>query len=286
MLSKEESDMKLTQHQYGKARIRVLKVIRRGSHHSLKELDVSVTLQGDFDASYTKGDNRLVVATDSMKNTVNVFAKKELGGENEEFGIALSRHFLNKYPHVSCVEIGLSEHCWDRLSVGGKPHPHAFMEKSAAKPFARIIANRKGSTVESGIEDLLILKSTGSSFEKFLRDEFTTLPETSDRIFATKLKATWTYAKKPKSHAATNQKILTAMLATFAKKFSPSVQVTLFQMGEAALKTAPQVSKIHLSMPNKHCLLINLAPFGLENKNELFVPTDEPHGQIEGTITR
>jgi len=130
------------------------------------------------------------------------------------------------------------------------------------------------------------LKTTGSGFENFLRDEFTTLPETSDRIFATKLKATWTYTKKPKSYSATNGKILAAMLATFAKNFSPSVQVTLFQMGEAALKTAPQIEKVHLAMPNKHCLLINLAPFGLENKNELFVPTDEPHGQIEGTVSR
>jgi urate oxidase len=76
------------------------------------------------------------------------------------------------------------------------------------------------------------------------------------------------------------------MLKVFAENFSPSVQVTLFQMGEAALQAAPEVKKVHLAMPNKHCLLINLSPFGLENKNELFVPTDEPHGQIEGTIER
>ncbi len=278
--------MKLIQHQYGKAHIRVLKVTRNGAQHSLKELDVSVALQGNFDASYTKSDNQLVVATDSMKNTVNIFAKKKLGTENEEFGLALGQHFLKTYPHISRVEIGLSEHCWERISVGGKPHAHSFAEKSAAKPFAKITCTRTENVVESGIEDLLILKSTGSSFEKFLRDEFTTLPEMGDRIFATKLKATWTFTKKPKSYSATNAKILAAMLSTFAKNFSPSVQVTLFQMGEAALKAAPETSKIQLEMPNKHCLLINLAPFGLENKNELFVPTDEPHGQIEGTVAR
>lgn len=278
--------MKLIHHQYGKARVRVLKVTRDRQQHSLKELDVSVGLQGDFDASYTKSDNRLVVATDSMKNTVNIFAKKKLGTENEEFGLALGQHFLKTYPHVSRVEIGLREHCWERISVGGKPHAHSFAEKSAATPFAKIVCTRRENRVEAGIEDLLILKSTGSGFEKFLRDEFTTLPETSDRIFATKLKATWTFTKKPKNYSTTNAKILAAMLGAFAKNFSPSVQVTLFQMGEAALKTAPEISKIHLEMPNKHCLLINLAPFGLENKNELFVPTDEPHGQIEGTVAR
>jgi urate oxidase len=278
--------MKLIQHNYGKAKVRVLKVLRAGAIHSIKELDVQVMLQGDFDASYTKSDNRLVVATDSIKNTVNVLAKQKLGAETEAFGIALSEHFLNTYKHVRRVEVSLVEHCWNRISIGGKPHAHAFLERSAAKPFAKIIATRTETVVESGIEELFILKSTASGFENFLRDEFTTLPETSDRICATKLKATWTFAKKPKSYVKTNGKILEAMLATFAKNFSPSVQVTLFQMGEAALKIVREISKVHIEMPNKHCLLINLKPFGLENKNELFVPTYEPHGQIEGTVAR
>lgn len=278
--------MKLIQHSYGKAKVRVLKVFRAGKIHSLKELDVQVMLQGNFDASYTKADNRLVVATDSMKNTVNVLAKQKLGTETEAFGITLGEHFLKTYKHVSRVEVSLSEHCWSRISVNGKPHAHSFSEKGAAKPVAKIVCARKGNEIASGIEDLLILKSTASGFENFWRDEFRTLPDTSDRIFATKLKAIWTYTKKLKSYAKTNGKILDAMLAVFAKNYSPSVQVTLFQMGEAALKTAPEISKIHIAMPNKHNLLINLKPFGLENKNELFVPTDEPHGQIEGTVSR
>ena len=278
--------MKLIQHNYGKAKVRVLKIFRAGKIHSIKELDVQVLLQGNFDASYTKADNRLVVATDSVKNTINILAKQKLGMETETFGIVLGEHFLKTYKHVSRVEVSLTEHCWNRISVGGKPHAHSFLEKSAVKPFAKIVATRKEISVESGIEELFILKSTGSGFEDFLRDEFTTLPETSDRICATKLKATWIYAKKPKSYAETNSKILDVMLATFAENFSPSVQVTLFQMGEAALKAAKEISKISIAMPNKHYLFINLKPFGLENKNELFVPTDEPHGQIEGTIAR
>ena len=278
--------VKLIESHYGKARVRVLKVFRNGLRHSAKELDVQVMLQGRFDASFTKADNRLVVATDSMKNTVNVFAKKKLGAETEEFGLALGEHFLKTYRHVSRVEVGLTEHCWARIPVGGKPHPHSFSEKGAARPFAKITCTRKGNLIESGITDLFILKTTRSGFENFLRDEFTTLPETNDRILATKLAAVWTYRRKPGSYSRTNGKILDAMLAVFAKNYSPSVQVTLFQMGEAALKTAPEISKVHLAMPNKHCLLINLKPFGLENKNELFVPTDEPHGQIEGTVAR
>lgn len=278
--------MKLIQHNYGKARVRVLKVFRAGKIHSVKELEVSVMLQGDFGASFTRANNRLVVATDSMKNTVNVFARKKLGPEKEEFGIALGGHFLKMYPQVSRVEIVLSEHCWTRILAGGKPQAHSFAENGVARPFARIVSTRGGNEIESGIEDLLILKTTASGFENFVRDEFTTLAETSDRILGTKLKTIWFYKKKPKSFSETNGKILDAMLAVFAKKYSPSVQATLFQMGGAALNVAKEISKISIAMPNKHYLLINLKPFGLENPNELFTPTDEPHGQIEGTVTR
>jgi len=278
--------MKLIQHNYGKARVRVLKVMRAGNIHSLKELEVKVMLQGGFQASYTRSDNRLVVATDSIKNTVNVLARQKLGAETEAFGLALGGHFLQTYKHVSRVEVDLLEHCWSRIAIRGKPHPHSFVESGSAKPFARIVATRHKMVVVSGIEELLILKSTASGFAGFWRDEFTTLRDASDRILATKLKAEWTYQGKPKSYAAANQKILAAMLRVFVKNFSPSVQTTLFEMGEAALKGAPEISQIHIAMPNQHCLPINLAPFGLENKNELFVPTDEPHGQIEGTIAR
>src|SRR5262245_17624078 len=156
--------MKLSHHQYGKARVRVIKVTRDGARHSLKELDVSVMLAGDFDASYTKADNSLVVATDTMKNTVNIFAKEKLGAENEEFGVALGEHFLKTYPQVQRAEIELIQHCWERMYASGKPHDHSFIGGSSACPFARIVCTAKESQVTSGIDDLLILKSTGSGF--------------------------------------------------------------------------------------------------------------------------
>jgi len=278
--------MKLTHHHYGKAKVRVMKVTRTGAQHSLKELEVSVMLRGDFDASYTRADNRLVVPTDTMKNTVYVLAREELGEETEDFGLTLGEHFLKTYPQVGQADIGLAERVWERMAVRAQPHPHTFFQKSAARAFAQVACARGGSSVESGIEDLLILKTTGSGFEGYAQDRFTTLPATKDRIMATKLKATWAYEKPPARYSTTNGTILEAMLGVFALNYSPSVQGTLFQMGEAALKAAPAISKVHLAMPNRHCLLVNLSPFGLENKNELFTPIDEPHGQIEGTVAR
>jgi len=278
--------MKLVHHHYGKAKVRVMKVTRAGAQHGLKELEVSVMLRGDFNASYTSADNRLVVTTDTMKNTVYALAREKLGAETEEFGLALGEHFLKTYPQVEQADIGLSERGWERMTVGAEPHPHAFVQRSAARTFAQVACTRDESNVESGIEDLLILKTTGSGFEGYVQDEFTTLPPTKDRIMATKLKATWAYMKPPAKYSATNATILETMLAVFALNYSPSVQVTLFQMGEAALAAAPEISKVSLIMPNKHCLLVNLAPFGIENPNEIFVPTAEPHGQIEGTVSR
>jgi urate oxidase len=278
--------MKLTHHHYGKAKVRVMKVTRAGAQHSIKELEVSVMLQGDFDASYTRAENRLVVPTDTMKNTVYVLAREKLGAETEDFGLALGEHFLKTYPQVGQADIGLSERGWERMLVEAQPHPHAFIQQNSARTFTQVACTRGGSSVESGIEDLLILKTTGSGFEGFAQDRFTTLPPTKDRIMATKLKATWAYEKRPTKYSTANGAILEAMLAVFARNYSPSVQVTLFQMGEAALQAVPEIAKVSLAMPNKHCLLVNLAPFGLANPNEIFVPTDEPHGQIEGTVTR
>ncbi|MEP7015556.1 MAG: factor-independent urate hydroxylase [Verrucomicrobiota bacterium] len=278
--------MRLQSHQYGKAQVRVAKILRVGETHTIKEINVAVMLEGDFESSYLVGDNTKVVATDTMKNTINVLAKEQLGEEIEPFAIALGEHFLRNYKQVSTARIDISERDWRRMDIDPKPHPHSFIAGSEAKMFTRAICAPGSQTVESGIRDLLILKSTGSGFENYPKDELTTLPETADRILATSFSATWTYEKSPASYRPNNEKILSEMLKAFANNYSPSAQTTLFQMGTAALEVCPEISRIALTMPNKHYLPINLSPFGRDNKNEVFTPTDEPHGQIEAVVTR
>ena len=277
---------KLTDHHYGKARVRVLKILRDGPRHTLKDIEVKAMLRGDFASSYTAGDNAKVVATDTIKNTVNVLAKEHLGAEIEAFASRLAEHFVERYEQVTSAEIEISERPWQRLEVDGQPHPHAFRAAGEARTFARVVCEAGACQVFSGIRDLLILKSTGSGFEGYPRDEFTTLPETAERILATTFRASWKFTRPPASYAQANGAIVAEMLKTFAENFSPSAQTTLFQMGEAALTVCAEISQLELAMPNKHCLLINLAPFGLSNDHEIFVPTDEPHGQIEATVTR
>jgi urate oxidase len=277
---------KLTSHRYGKARVRVAKIFREKNRQSIVEIEVAALLEGDFESSYTAGDNTKVVPTDTIKNTINILAKEKLGEEIEPFAIALGEHFLKRYKQVGSAKIDISERDWHRMESDGKPHPHAFRAGSDAKMVTRVVSARDSQTIQSGIRDLVILKSTGSGFENYPKDEFTTLPETADRILATSFSATWGYTKNPPSYRDRNDKIISAMLKVFANNYSPSAQTTLLQMGEAALAVCLEISQVDLAMPNKHYLLVNLSPFGLENKNEVFTPTDEPHGQIEAVVTR
>lgn len=278
--------MKLLSNRYGKARVRVMKILRHGDTHTIKEIDVTVLLTGDFAAAYTSGDNSKVVATDTIKNTVNILAKQHLGNEIERFGVSLGDHFLQGYPQVESATTEILETNWQRLQSGGRPHPHSFQAGSEARRWTRVVSTRAAHTIQSGVRDLVILKSAGSGWEGYPRDEFTTLPETNDRILATSFDATWTWSSAPADYNVANDAILDAMLAVFANNYSTSAQASVYQMGEAALTTCREIARVDLKMPNQHCLLINLKPFGLENHNEVFVPTDEPHGQIEGSVVR
>jgi urate oxidase len=278
--------MKLHSHRYGKAKVRVFKKLQQDGVHTPKELEVTTLLEGDFGASFTKDDNSQVVATDSIKNTVNFLAHQELGNETEPFAIAVTRHFLKKYSHVTSVTVETLERVWERLTVGGKPSSANFISSGKGVPWTRTIANSNATETTSGVRDLVILKTSGSAWEGFWRDELTTLPETNDRLLATSLTSSWLYGTAPTSYAAANARIIEAMLEVFASRFSPSVQATLYYMGEAALTACSEISRISLTMPNLHYLLIDLMPFGRANHNELFVPTDAPQGWIEASVAR
>lgn len=264
----------------------MLKVLREGLTHTVKELDVSVSLEGDFAESYTEGDNSKVVPTDTMKNTVNVMAHRHLGFETEPFVKLLGTHFVEKYSQVQRATVRATERVWPRLKIEGEPHLHAFSQSQVARPIAIAVAERGAVSLESGIEHLLILKSAGSGFEDYPRCEFTTLPETNDRILATSLTGSWCWIEEPDSYDTVNRSLLSAMMKPFSANYSPSVQATLFEMATSALEACPEIGRITLSMPNKHCNLIDLKPLGIENRNELFVPVEEPHGSIEATVER
>ncbi len=278
--------MKLLSQNYGKARVRVCKVLHDGPMQSVKELTVRVALSGDFESSYREADNSKVVPTDTCKNTINVLAYKHLGPDNEDFALVIADHFLARYEQVKSVTVEIEERLWNRLTIDGAPHPHSFAQSNRAKPFVKLTKSATTHELVSGVSEFIILKSTGSGFSDFPVCENTTLVPTTDRFLATSMKASWVWTRKPASYTAAVEAMLKAVVVPFANNFSVSVQATLWQMAQAAFDACPEISQITFALPNLHFLLINLQPFGIENKNELFVPIDEPHGQIEATIAR
>jgi urate oxidase len=277
--------MILAENRYGKQRVRVLKVIRTPERHTVKELTVSCLLHGDFTAPHYGPDNSPVVPTDTVKNTVHVLAADFLTENSEAFATQLAGHFLGKYSHVTGVDVDLSERVWQRMEIGGEPHAHSFIGQGQATPTVSLQRTHDSTVLSSGITGLLVMKTTASGFAGYPKCDFTTLPETDDRIMATSIDATWTHVSPDTAGPAVNATVLTEFMRIYATTWSPSVQRTLFQMGEAALEAVPGLSHVTLKLPNKHYLPLDLARFGREN-GHVFLPTDEPHGQIEATIRR
>jgi len=278
--------IKLGNNAYGKNAVNISKIIRHKDYHELRQLSVSIALQGDFETAHTEGDNTKILPTDTQKNTVYVLAKEHLTGSIEDFGIVLSNHFLNNNKQLSSARIDITEHLYHRLAFNGKEHPCTIISSGNEKRTTVIEQDRNRVTVTSGIKDLLILKTTDSAFKDYIKDPYTTLKETDDRIMATQFTAEWIYTSHQLNFSELYTNIRSSLLKTFADHKSLSVQHTLYAMGEQVLKSFDTVKEISLIMPNKHHILFNLEQFGLENNNEIFIATDEPFGYITGTVTR
>ena len=279
--------MGLAENRYGKSRVRLVKVKRHPVLHDFLEWTLEILLQGDFESCFVDGDNSKILPTDTMKNTVYSLARSSSAVSMEEFGKELIAFLLERNPQVSAGQVTLSEKKWEHLPIDGKPHPTTFLLASAEVQTAEVTQKRSGRfAVRSGLENLTILKTAGSEFVGFIKDSLTTLPEASDRLFGTAVRARWGYASADVAFETLRSSVRETLLSAFAGHASKSVQHTLYAMGEAALEKIPEIDDIELTMPNIHCLPVDLSRFGQDNPNEIFVPIDEPHGYIEARIRR
>lgn len=277
----------LGENRYGKSRVRVMKVEREGARHEVHEWTVEVWLKGDFESCFEDGDNSRILPTDTMKNTVYFLARKSTATTPEEFAIELVTYLMKNNPQVNESRASIKTLPWTHLFAGGQVHETAFTQMGHASDTVTVTYARGSSaSVVSGFSDLALLKTSKSAFTGYIRDQLTTLTETHDRLLGTLASGWWKYSESRLDYKAARVRILDALLNTFAEHDSLSAQQTLFAMGKAALETDPGISEIHLSMPNKHCNLVDLSPFGVDNPNQIFVPTDEPHGSIEATVRR
>ena len=268
---------------YGKAETRVFRIVRDTDRHVVRDLNVSTALSGDFAAAHVDGDQAHVLPTDTQKNTVFAFAKRLGIGEVEEFGLALARHFVDDVAPVTGADVRLEEFAWERVA----DHDHGFRRAGAEVRTARVRVGPDGTRVDSGIRDLVVLKSTGSEFADFLVDEYTTLAPTHDRVLATSLTVEWTWAPgADPDWGAAYADIRATLLDRFVNVHSLALQQSLWEMGRAVLEAQPDVASIGLVAPNIHHVAVDLGPFGLENPGEVFHVTDRPYGLIEVTVER
>jgi urate oxidase len=269
---------------YGKTRVRLLQVLRNGTAQEVVEIEVDILLEGKLGDSYTAGDNSQVLPTDTIKNTVYVLARQHPVEPIEEFGPRLARHFLDRLTHVDVVNVAIEQMPWDRIGH----HAGAFIKSGKEKRITRVRITRDGESFVGGIRNLQILKTSNSAFFGYMKDEYTTLPETHDRLLGTILDADWTVVG-PKGNIQFDElhaHVRNVLLECFATHESLSVQHTLYAMAAAVLARFEQVQDVHLTMPNKHCLLFDLSRFGLDNPNQIFVPIEEPSGYIEARLVR
>ena len=267
---------------YGKTRVRLTYIDRARDPHTVRELSVNILFKGEFAAAYREGDNSIVLPTDTMKNTVYILARKLHWDSIELFAQGIAQHFMDRLSNLSQVTLKIEETPWQQLGE----YPSAFSQRGDERRITRVEATRSNVEITSGMKGLHLLKTADSAFAGFLKDEWTTLPETQDRLFGTVLETEWRYGQTNVSFNDAHLEIRAILLDCFAQHKSLSVQHTLFAMGEVVLQKMDAVAEIHLAMPNKHCLLVDLSRFGLDNPNQIFIPTDEPSGYIEARISR
>jgi urate oxidase len=252
--------IRLASQVYGKSSVRLTKVTRRADRHDLIELVIDISLEGDFTESYLTGDNRRVVPTDTMKNTVYALAAEHPLPDPESFALSLSAHFLDRFSHIAVATIAARQTLWQRIETAGGRHHHSFIGAGAEQRTCSVGRTRNRVTVE--------------------------VVDADDRIFAGRLAARWTYTTADVDWNSTFTRARAAMIGVFADHKSLAVQQTLFAMGAAALEVCPEVERIELSMSNEHRVPVNLEPFGRPNKNEVFVATTEPFGLISAVLER
>ncbi len=272
--------------QYGKSENRVVRIYRDTSRHEIRDLNVSTSLRGDFDAAHTIGDQSAVLPTDTQKNTCYAYAKEKGIGEIEEYALALARHFVHDVLPVDGARVEVEEYGWERVVVGGREHDHTWVRTGQEVRTTVVTVDADSAWVVSGLKDLVLLKSTGSEFHGYLVDDYTTLPETRDRVMATSLVARWRYAGTDVDWDASYAAVRQTLVQQFATVHSLALQQTLWEMGKAVLEAAPQIAEMRLSAPNRHHFAVDLSPFGLDNPNEVFAAADRPYGLIECAVTR
>lgn len=239
-----------------------------GRANTVFALEIDVEVFGtNFLPAYTRGDNSSVVATDSMKNFVLKQALAFEGATLESFLDLLGRQFLALYPEMHALRLTARERPFVAVQVprddssGFGDSAVLFSHSHDDYAAAVLECERDGEEYRltghrCGRHGMLLLKVTGSSFTRFVRDEHTTLPERADRPLYIYLDVSWSYADVADMLGADHARYIAAeqvrdiVQTVFHQFVSESIQHLVHEMGHRLLERFPQMARVSFAAQN------------------------------------
>jgi urate oxidase/2-oxo-4-hydroxy-4-carboxy-5-ureidoimidazoline decarboxylase len=262
---------------YGKLRVPLQRVVgREDGRHDVLACEVSVEVLGEnFGAAYTEGDNREVVATDTMKNFILRESLAYDGDTLEGLIVHLGRGFLATYPVMEAVRMTGREHRFDRLS------DKLFVRERGDHGVAVAEIGPDGlRDLRSGREDLFLLKVTGSAFTRFARDDYTTLPERVDRPLFIRMDVWWRYGA-PERDNVSSWEVREELARTFDEFVSESIQHLVHEMGTRMLARWPELAEVRFEAENH-----TRDPAGEDGGRKIYTDPFPAQGLITLTLER
>jgi urate oxidase len=251
--------MTSTEISYGKARVVFYRLAGRDAPPLAASVDIDVFGER-FLSAYTEGDNRNVVATDTMKNFVYAKAAEYAGNTLLGLCAFLGRSLLLTYPVMETLRVSAREVPLDAAAGERGPSEVLFRSTRGDCAVARVtLAVEAGeprvTAAQSGWEGMVLMKTTGSSFASFARDDYTTLPELVDRPLAIRLDAAWRYVDLRDGVAEGAgflgpRALCDEIERTFHDFNSRSIQHLVHEMGARLLAAHPQLAEIEFVAEN------------------------------------
>ncbi len=270
----------------GESRVRVLRVIRHGDRHDARDLSVACRFEGSFAAAFREGRPDGVLPGETLKNIVYGVARDRGGDDIELFGLALCQRLLSEHAQLARVRVEVDERRWTRLEAGGRAQGQVFTAGSAERRTAAVTSNGTQTAVVSGIEDLVLMRTSGL-VEGDRRDaDQTGTTDGVQRLLVATLSARWTYTSADVTFASYRQGVRATLVDTFAWHASRSVQHTLYNIADVVLASYQEIADITLALRERPYRPADLFTTGLDNPDELFVALDEPLGVVEVTVER
>lgn len=258
-------------HSYGKHAVSVYRI----GGGRLFACEVDMLVRGEaFASSYTEGDNAAVVATDSMKNFIHRTALDHAADGLEDFLVEVGTRFLARYDHVESVDLAGRERTF--VPRAGNALQRLYDDYASAG----LTLFPDGHRIESsGREGLHLIRLSGSAFAGFIRDEYTTLPETRDRPLFVHLDVNWHNADY--GRRADGERVRDTVVSTFAEFDSESIQHLVHEMGTRVLERCPEIDTLRFRAENR---LWDTA--GEDDGVTVYTDARPPYGVIELQLNR